>query len=1074
MDADVRVMQPGDHRKLYNGIQVQPQSSSVALDGIIASMFGNALAANSDLAGGTNKIIGGVEDRAYNRYFFCVYNSTAANNTVYQYKDAVITRVMRSALFDFAETDFVDMDILYDYLIMTNNRSDIKMINVTKAIAGATYTPAAEEITLIKRPPKRPLTLTPTYDLTVLGNFVAGNYFQFFHRFIYEDGQRSVFGPASKLSDAWVLPSTTVDVVGLSATNYSLTGIAAIDNFAITAGVTRILIKNQTSAAENGIYVAAAGAWTRATDADSDTELMALAGIYVKFGRLGGTTLYKNTNSSAFTVGTDPVYFQPIDGPNAIDVVTNTAEFPATAKQIEYAVRINGTNEFIVYRIDKIPLVSATHRFYNNTFLFTVPDSETFKWSDSVPVKSRAIRFTNGRIFLFNNTEGYTHATTTNLSLSLGTIAFTDTKAFRNFKDGGTYNVGIVFFDTSNRFVGGLHCDATITIPYRSAPSTDAPYKIIADLSGIAQADIPLDAVEYAVLVTNLIDKSFFINYKTTDFFYYIEASDGTITYTKTYTAANIKGTAIDITTLTNEGLGYTFSKGDRIRISNSTSEPVIVDTEILGQDGRFILTRTLNEFGSLLFGLSANSFNMEIYSPKDNTIEPFYEVGEKYAITSPGGGARAFSTVSIEPVGDVSTIYRNTYTSSGAYLPNNPFSNTYSKGVKEAFQAMNSYDKSFDTWVRPGGKSTIKSQYSAEQQTKKTSLRFGQEYDQLSQILQINTFQALDEQALYPENGPGVGLAVAGNVLVAIHEIETTAVYIGQGFVLTKDGSSFLSKTDSVIGDTNKYLGGHGSIHQASIIARDGVVYYLDARKGCVVRRSQDGLTPISNNGIKGLISTLCTTHLALGANSRIIGGWDPQYQCYVLSFIDTTGPSGYTLYWHEKSNAWCCLNDMRPEFWGQLGQNQLAFLSGGLWAQTVEANYNNFFGVQYNRRLEFEIGADSLEKIWEAIEVDAENIYSTAGANEDIVLLYHVNGGTLQNRINYLDFKLRGSAWRSSVFGNLNDANYSTSTESKYKSRHNTRGQSAFFVITYNGTDRNQMKSISVFFRPSLNSTP
>ena len=114
------------------------------------------------------------------------------------------------------------------------------------------------------------------------------------------------------------------------------------------------------------------------------------------------------------------------------------------------------------------------------------------------------------------------------------------------------------------------------------------------------------------------------------------------------------------------------------------------------------------------------------------------------------------------------------------------------------------------------------------------------------------------------------------------------------------------------------------------------------------------------------------------------------------------------------------------------------------------------------------------SLVHLWDALEVDVASIYSTAGTNEDVVLLYHENGGILQTRINYLDFQLKERVYRSAFFRSLNDINFQNTTESKYKSPDQIRGQSAFMVITYNGTDKNVMKSITVFYTPSMNSNP
>jgi len=106
--------------------------------------------------------------------------------------------------------------------------------------------------------------------------------------------------------------------------------------------------------------------------------------------------------------------------------------------------------------------------------------------------------------------------------------------------------------------------------------------------------------------------------------------------------------------------------------------------------------------------------------------------------------------------------------------------------------------------------------------------------------------------------------------------------------------------------------------------------------------------------------------------------------------------------------------------------------------------------------------------------VEVDVPIIYSTAGTNENILLLYLINGGTLQTRINYADFQLKEGVYRSAFFRSLNDLSMSSETESKYKSPMVIRSQSAFFVITYNGTDRNAMKSVTIFYTPSMNSNP
>jgi hypothetical protein len=53
----------------------------------------------------------------------------------------------------------------------------------------------------------------------------------------------------------------------------ALTGTTAIDGVTLVSGTTRVLLVAQTSAIENGIWIANSGAWSRATDADNTGEI---------------------------------------------------------------------------------------------------------------------------------------------------------------------------------------------------------------------------------------------------------------------------------------------------------------------------------------------------------------------------------------------------------------------------------------------------------------------------------------------------------------------------------------------------------------------------------------------------------------------------------------------------------------------------------------------------------------------------------------------------------------------------------------------------------------------------------
>jgi len=96
----------------------------------------------------------------------------------------------------------------------------------------------------------------------------------------------------------------------------AIAGLQTIDGVVLVAG-DRVLVKDQAAAAENGIYVAAVGAWARATDADSGTKLNAGALVPVEAGTVNADTIWILKTDGAIIVGATPIAFQWAGGLNA-------------------------------------------------------------------------------------------------------------------------------------------------------------------------------------------------------------------------------------------------------------------------------------------------------------------------------------------------------------------------------------------------------------------------------------------------------------------------------------------------------------------------------------------------------------------------------------------------------------------------------------------------------------------------------------------------------------------------------------------------------------------------------------
>ena len=87
--------------------------------------------------------------------------------------------------------------------------------------------------------------------------------------------------------------------------NITLSGIQTLDGISAVAG-SRVLVKNQTAAAENGIYISAASAWSRSTDTNDWTELLS-AIVFVESGTTLAGSAWYCTAQPGGTIGTTAV-----------------------------------------------------------------------------------------------------------------------------------------------------------------------------------------------------------------------------------------------------------------------------------------------------------------------------------------------------------------------------------------------------------------------------------------------------------------------------------------------------------------------------------------------------------------------------------------------------------------------------------------------------------------------------------------------------------------------------------------------------------------------------------------------
>jgi hypothetical protein len=133
--------------------------------------------------------------------------------------------------------------------------------------------------------------------------------------------------------------------------NITLSGTQTIDGISVAAGE-RVLVKNQTTGSENGIYVVASGSWARATDFDASADVADGAFTFVEEGSSNADSGWVLTTDGAITVGTTALSFTQFSGAGQITAGNGLTK---TGNQID----VVGTSGRIVANADSIDLASG-------------------------------------------------------------------------------------------------------------------------------------------------------------------------------------------------------------------------------------------------------------------------------------------------------------------------------------------------------------------------------------------------------------------------------------------------------------------------------------------------------------------------------------------------------------------------------------------------------------------------------------------------------------------------------------------------------------------------------------------
>jgi len=154
--------------------------------------------------------------------------------------------------------------------------------------------------------------------------------------------------------------------------NISLSGNTQFIDDALADTGKRILVKNQTTASQNGIYVVSSGAWTRAADMDSADEF-ASSFVFVQTGTVNEDTGWVCTVDGSVTVGTTAIPWTQFSGGGSVVAGNGLTQSGNTINAV-------GTANRIVTLADSIDIAS---NYVGQTSITTLGTIATGTWNAS-------------------------------------------------------------------------------------------------------------------------------------------------------------------------------------------------------------------------------------------------------------------------------------------------------------------------------------------------------------------------------------------------------------------------------------------------------------------------------------------------------------------------------------------------------------------------------------------------------------------------------------------------------------------------------------------------------------------
>ena len=178
------------------------------------------------------------------------------------------------------------------------------------------------------------------------------------------------------------------------------------------------------------------------------------------------------------------------------------------------------------------------------------------------------------------------------------------------------------------------------------------------------------------------------------------------------------------------------------------------------------------------------------------------------------------------------------------------------------------------------------------------------------------------------------------GGDLIALCEDRVLKILANKDALYNADGDTNVTSTNNVLGQAIPYSGEYGISKNPESFASEAYrAYFTDKVRGTVMRLSMDGLTPISNAGMKDWFRD----HLKLG--DKLTGSYDDKKDEYNITIKGDA--IAKTVTFREDVKGWVSFKSFIPENAISCANEYYTFKDGDIWKHHKEsADRNTFYG--------------------------------------------------------------------------------------------------------------------------------